>query len=44
LDYWIDFNHFVGALIEAHLANGTFYNGLEYDTVWVVAVQLDVPT
>lgn len=37
-------NHgFVGALVDAHLSNGSFYDGRAYDPLWAMAVQLNVP-
>lgn len=34
---------FVGALVDAHLPNGSFYDGPAYDVLWAEAVRLDVP-
>ncbi|KAI9695065.1 MAG: hypothetical protein M1820_008958 [Bogoriella megaspora] len=35
--------HFVGALIDAHLPNGTGYSSSAYDSFWSMAEKLDVP-
>jgi len=34
---------FLGALIDTHLANGTYYDGDAYRLFWAKAVELDVP-
>ncbi|KAK8109296.1 hypothetical protein PG984_015097 [Apiospora sp. TS-2023a] len=34
---------FVGALVDAHLANESYYDGPAYDPLWAAAVALDVP-
>lgn len=34
---------FVGALVDAKLANGSFYDGRTYDPLWAAFVQLGVP-
>lgn len=34
---------FVGALVDAHLANESYYDGPAYDSLWAAAVALDVP-
>jgi predicted TIM-barrel fold metal-dependent hydrolase len=34
---------FVGALVDAHLSNGSFYDSPAYDPLWAEAVQLNVP-
>lgn len=34
---------FVGALVDNHLANGTFYDGIEYEVFWSMVEHLDVP-
>lgn len=36
-------NGFVGALVDAHPSNGSFYDGPAYDPLWAEAVQLNVP-
>ncbi|KAK8057046.1 amidohydrolase 2 [Apiospora saccharicola] len=34
---------FVGALVDAHLANESYYDGPAYDPLWAVAVAFHVP-
>lgn len=34
---------FVGALVENHMDAGKYYEGPEYDVVWMMASELDVP-
>ncbi|KAK8091492.1 amidohydrolase 2 [Apiospora hydei] len=34
---------FVGALVDAHLANASYYDGAAYDSLWAAAVGLGVP-
>ncbi|KAK7908964.1 hypothetical protein PG985_014842 [Apiospora marii] len=34
---------FVGALVDAHLANESYYDGPAHDPLWAAAVALDVP-
>jgi predicted TIM-barrel fold metal-dependent hydrolase len=36
-------HRFVGALVDVHLKNGSFYDGREYDSLWAAFVQLGVP-
>ena len=34
---------FVGALVDAHLPNNTYYDGPEFDRLWATLARLDVP-
>lgn len=34
---------FVGALVDSHTNQGTYYDGPEYDILWEEAIKLDVP-